>query len=141
MGWVCSPSSCMGKLRHGSVFPTTSKEQSPTGTVDPTPCVGVSPGGGAWGRRASLTGQHQAGILHLHAPHLGLEEELEVDAFGTGRSREEACGDAGHGLRLALHEAQVVEDLLGVRLPPLQDLGDAAGWGENPSSAPQGPVS
>jgi len=117
------------------------KEQSPVGTVDPPPPhISACPWAGGSGPPLSLTGQHQAGVLHLHAPHLGLEEELEVDALGAGRSREEAGRDAGHGPRLALHEAQVVEGLLGVRLPPLQDLGDAAGWGASCSSAPRGPV-
>ena len=77
-----------------------------------------------------LTGQHQAGVLHLQALHLSLQEELEVDAFGSGWGGEEARRDASHSAQLGLHEAQVVKDLLSIRLAPIQNLGDAAGGGQ-----------
>ena len=42
----------------------------------------------------TLTGQHEARVFHLNPPHLGLQEELEINAFGLRGGGEKSSRDS-----------------------------------------------
>lgn len=73
----------------------------------------------------TLTGQHEARVLHLNPPHLGLQEELEINAFGLRGGGEKSGRNPRSVLVVLLAKAQTEEDILCVFLHLVQNLRDA----------------
>lgn len=85
--------------------------------------------GGWGGSRAwsvvTLTGQHEARVLHLDPPHLGLQEELEINAFGLGRGGEKSGRNPRSVFVVLLAKAQAEEDIFCIFLHLVQNLRNA----------------
>lgn len=63
------------------------------------------------GSAVTLTGQHQAGILHLHPLHLRLQEELKVNVLGPRRVAEKSCRDTRCVFVVLVAEAQAEKNI------------------------------
>lgn len=73
----------------------------------------------------TLTGQHEAWVLHLNPLHLGLQEELEINASGLGGVGEKSGRDPRSVFVVLLTKAQTEEDIFCVFLHLVQNLRDA----------------
>lgn len=73
----------------------------------------------------TLTGQHEAGVLHLNPPHLGLQEELKINAFGLRRGSEKSGRNPRSILVVLMAKAQTEEDIFCIFLHLVQNLRDA----------------
>jgi hypothetical protein len=74
------------------------------------------------GSKVTLTGQHQAGILHLHPLHLRLQEELKVNALGLRRVAEKSCRDTRCVFVVLVPEAQAEKNIFCIFLYLVQNL-------------------
>lgn len=73
----------------------------------------------------TLTGQHEARVLHLYPLHLGLQEKLEINASGLRGGGEKSGRNPRSFLVVLLGKAQTEEDILCIFLHLVQDLRDA----------------
>lgn len=77
----------------------------------------------------TLTGQHEARVFHLNPPHLGLQEELEINAFGLRGGGEKSSRDSRSVFVVFLTKAQAEKDIFRIFLHLVQNLWDAEKWG------------
>lgn len=70
----------------------------------------------------TLTGQHEARVFHLNPPHLGLQEELEINAFGLRRSGEKSGRNSRSVFVVLLAKAQTEKDIFCIFLHLVQNL-------------------
>ena len=77
----------------------------------------------------TLTGQHEARVLHLNPPHLGLQEELEINTFGLRGGGEKSSRDSRSVFVVLLTKAQAEKDIFRIFLHLVQNLWDAEKWG------------
>lgn len=70
-------------------------------------------------------GQHEARVLHLDPPHLGLQEELEINAPGLGGGGEKSGRNPRSVFVVLLAKAQTEEDIFCIFLHLVQNLRDA----------------
>lgn len=74
------------------------------------------------GAEVTLTGQHQAGILHLNPLHLRFQEELEINALGLRGVGEKSCRDTRCIFVVLVAKAQAEEDIFCIFLYLVQNL-------------------
>lgn len=73
----------------------------------------------------TLTGQHEARVFHLNPPHLGLQEELEINAFGLRGGGEKSGRNPRSVLVVLLAKAQTEKDIFCIFLHLVQNLRNA----------------
>lgn len=67
-------------------------------------------------------GQHEARVFHLNPPHLGLQEELEINAFGLRGGGEKSSRDSRSVFVVLLTKAQAEKDIFRIFLHLVQNL-------------------
>ena len=77
----------------------------------------------------TLTGQHEARVFHLNPPHLGLQEELEINAFGLRGGGEKSSRNSRSVFVVLLTKAQAEKNIFRIFLHLVQNLWDAEKWG------------
>lgn len=76
-------------------------------------------GMGPW---LTLTGQHETRVLHLNPPHLGLQEELEINALGLRGGGEKSGRNPGSVFVVLLAKTQTEKDIFCIFLHLVQNL-------------------
>lgn len=67
-------------------------------------------------------GQHEAGVFHFNPPHLGLQEELEINALGLRGGGEKSGGYPRSVFVILLAKAQTEEDIFCIFLHFVENL-------------------